>query len=252
VVAAIALRALQHKARHQAGFVLCAPGICEHAWPAADRWPGAMVDKLAQNRPSPSMERSAMPDWLPGTWLLIFDWLIRLAALLWIPTRTTPGAARSWLLLIGFVPLLGLPLYLLFGYPWLSRQRLQRQAQASQLIREQQQPLQALRWQAAAGSAIAEVVPLVERQGDFMPTHGNAVELLDDYTLSLRALLEAIDNAVACSAGCCWMRSAPNAACAITVGVCCKPACSCMRCCPAVCAGGAADGWICATIARSP
>ncbi|MCW1776803.1 hypothetical protein NB693_20560 [Pantoea ananatis] len=51
-------------------------------------------------------------------WLLALDWLIRLVALLWIPTRTTPGAARSWLLLVGFVPLLGLPLYLLLGHPW--------------------------------------------------------------------------------------------------------------------------------------
>ena len=48
------------------------------------------------------------------------DWLIRLAALLWIPTRTTPAAARSWLLLVGFLPLVGLPLYLLLGHPWLS------------------------------------------------------------------------------------------------------------------------------------
>ena len=87
-----------------------------------------------------------LPDWLQGTWLLALDWAIRLAALLWIPTRTTPGAARSWLLLIGFVPVVGLPLYLLFGHPWLSRQRVQRQATASQVIREQQLPLHALRW----------------------------------------------------------------------------------------------------------
>ncbi|MDC6652655.1 PLDc N-terminal domain-containing protein, partial [Leclercia adecarboxylata] len=62
--------------------------------------------------------------------MVIPDWLIRLAALFWIPIRTTPGAAGSWLLLVGFVPLLGLPLYLLFGHPWLSRQRVQRQAEA--------------------------------------------------------------------------------------------------------------------------
>lgn len=57
-----------------------------------------------------------LPDWVTGTWLLALDWAIRLAALLWIPARTTPGAARSWLLLVGFVPVVGLPLYLLFGH----------------------------------------------------------------------------------------------------------------------------------------
>ena len=100
-----------------------------------------------------------LPDWLQGTWLLALDWAIRLAALLWIPTRTTPGAARSWLLLIGFVPVVGLPLYLLFGHPWLSRQRVQRQATASQVIREQQLPLHALRWTPQPDTSSAEVVP---------------------------------------------------------------------------------------------
>jgi len=102
-------------------------------------------------------------EWLLGSWLLMLDWLIRLAALFWIPSRTTPGAARSWLLLVGFVPLLGLPLYLLFGHPWLSRQRVQRQAEASQVIREEQALQPPLRWTPAPDTATAEIVPLIER-----------------------------------------------------------------------------------------
>ncbi len=136
-----------------------------------------------------------LPEWLEGTWLLALDWLIRLGALCWIPARTTPGAARSWLLLVGFVPLLGLPLYLLFGHPWLSRQRIARQAQASQVIREQQAQLTALRWRPQVDTASDEIAPLVERQGDFMPTRGNGVELLDDYRASLAALIADIDGA---------------------------------------------------------
>lgn len=133
--------------------------------------------------------------WSLGTWLLILDWVIRLAALLWIPTRTTPAAARSWLLLVGFVPLAGLPLYLLFGHPWLSRERIRRQALASQVIREEQAPHHELRWQPAGSGADTEMVPLLERLGDFMPTHGNAVALLDDYEGALQALLRDIDGA---------------------------------------------------------
>ena len=133
-------------------------------------------------------------EWSYGTALLIIDWLIRLAALWWIPSRTTPAAARSWLLLVGFVPLLGLPLYLLLGHPWLSRERVARQARASDVIREEQRPLSALRWTPHDGAA-AEMAPLIERQGAFMPTHGNAVALLDDYEASLRALLDDIGAA---------------------------------------------------------
>jgi cardiolipin synthase len=134
-------------------------------------------------------------DWIQGTWLLGVDWLIRLAALLWIPSRTTPAAARSWLLLVGFVPLLGLPLYLLFGHPWLSRERVRRQTNASEVIRDEQARLAALRWTPPAGSVAAEMAPLVQRLGDFMPTHGNSVQLCGDYDESLRMLIADIDAA---------------------------------------------------------
>lgn len=133
--------------------------------------------------------------WSLGTWLLALDWAIRVAALLWIPSRTTSAAARSWMLLVGFVPLFGLPLYLLLGHPWLSRERVRRQALASQVIREEQAALGPLRWMPRPDTADAEMVPLVERLGDFMPTHGNAVQLFDDYDASLRALVADIDRA---------------------------------------------------------
>lgn len=130
------------------------------------------------------------------SWLLLaLDWLIRLVALCWIPARTTPGAARSWLLLVGFVPLLGLPLYLLLGHPWLSRQRIERQAEASQVIRDEQALLHPLRWRPPEDTPMAEIAPLVERQGDFMPVHGNAVTLLDDYQHALQVLLDDIGGA---------------------------------------------------------
>jgi len=128
-------------------------------------------------------------------WLLLADWSVRIGALLWIPARTRPAAARSWLLLIGFVPLLGLPLYLAFGHPWLSRERVARQRQASQVIRAEQAPLARLRWTPPESTIAAEVVPLLERLGDFMPTCGNAVRLIDDYDDSLRALIADIDHA---------------------------------------------------------
>jgi cardiolipin synthase len=133
--------------------------------------------------------------WTFGTVILALDWSIRLAALWWIPSRSPPAAARSWLLLVFFLPLLGLPLYLLVGQPWLSRQRLRRQGRASVAIREGQVPQQALRWTPPASGPAAETVPLVEKLGDFMPVRGNAVDLLDDYDASIARLIADIDAA---------------------------------------------------------
>lgn len=138
-----------------------------------------------------------LPDITPGLWVLVADWLIRIAALFWIPMRTHSAAARTWLLLVGFVPLAGLPIYLLFGHPWLSAQRRQRQVQASQSIREQQRAFAALRWTPgdADDSGARDLARLTERVGDFMPTTGNRVALIDDYDAWLRALIDDIDAA---------------------------------------------------------
>ena len=122
----------------------------------------------------------------PAAWLFIADWTIRLVALAWIPVRSAPAAARSWLLLVGFLPLLGLPLYLAFGQPWLSKERRERQANASRVIAERQQPLARLRWVPHDDSIADDIARLVERTGDFMPMTGNAIELEDDYAASLR------------------------------------------------------------------
>ena len=130
-----------------------------------------------------------------GYLLFLLDWLIRLAALAWIPVRSPPAAARSWLLLVGFVPLFGLPLYLLLGHPWLAKQRRQRQALASQLIRDRQSSLSMLRWSPPTHGMAPDITRLAERLGDFMPVHGNAVELLDDYDASIAALIADIDSA---------------------------------------------------------
>ena len=137
-----------------------------------------------------------MPDPHPGYWLFLIDWLIRLAALVWIPVRSPPAAARSWLLLVGFVPLLGLPLYLVLGHPWLARERRIRQARASQVIRKHQSGRALLRWSPSEGDETAgDIARLTERVGDFMPLGGNAIELLDRYEASIEALLRDIESA---------------------------------------------------------
>ena len=130
-----------------------------------------------------------------GFWLLLIDWIVRVGALLWIPSRTTPAAARSWLLFVGFVPLLGLPLYLLFGHPWLSRQRLARQHEASAFIAEAQAAPARSIGDAMPAGIDATVPALVEHLGGLGPTWGNRIALIDDYEAAWRRLIDDIDAA---------------------------------------------------------
>ena len=61
------------------------------------------------------MQHPFIPEF--GTAYLICDWVIRIAMLLVVPLRRTPEATRSWLLLIFFLPIVGLMLYLAIGRP---------------------------------------------------------------------------------------------------------------------------------------
>ena len=52
-----------------------------------------------------------------GTAYLLAEWIVRLVMLGVAPLRRTPDAARSWLLLVFFLPIPGLILFLLIGRP---------------------------------------------------------------------------------------------------------------------------------------
>ncbi len=64
------------------------------------------------------------------TWYLAYylsEWLIRLVMLPIVASRHKPAAAMSWLLLVFFLPWVGLAIYLAFGtlrLPYLRRRRI--------------------------------------------------------------------------------------------------------------------------------
>jgi cardiolipin synthase len=122
--------------------------------------------------------------------VLILDWSIRLLALLTIPARHPPAAARTWLLLVGFLPLLGLPIYLLLSRPWLAPERVARQAEVSAAIRAAHPPAPVFLEEGCAGLA-----RLAQRLGDLPACAGNRVDLLGDYTAAIDDLAAGIDTA---------------------------------------------------------
>jgi cardiolipin synthase len=66
------------------------------------------------------------------------EWVIRIAMLVYVPQRRTPAAARTWLLLVFFCPLVGLVVYWVFGRIYYPRRRIEEQARASRYVREAQ------------------------------------------------------------------------------------------------------------------
>ncbi|EIZ80057.1 cardiolipin synthase [Novosphingobium sp. Rr 2-17] len=123
------------------------------------------------------------------------EWIIRLAMLAVVPFRRTPAATRSWLLLIFFLPVLGLLLFLAIGTPRFPSWRTERFARLQPFFLELSGRLQ--RAAPVEQHAACDVIGLAQRLGLFPAVGGNTVELLDDYDRVIDTLVADIDRACA-------------------------------------------------------
>jgi cardiolipin synthase A/B len=131
-----------------------------------------------------------------GTAYLISEWLVRIVMLVYVPQRRSPASARAWLLLIFFLPALGLVLYALIGRAYLPPRRLAQQARIIELMQSMPQ-----RFLGVAHSdpefepEITQAVRLAHNLGSFDVAPANRLELLPDYQGSLDHLLRDIHGA---------------------------------------------------------
>src|SRR4051812_39597855 len=98
------------------------------------RWRGS--DRLAQKKVClmASFDLSILTAW--GWLWYASEWTIRIIMLVIIPFRRSPAAAKGWLLLIFFLPSVGLILFLLIGRNRWPEWRLQRlQESRAQMVR---------------------------------------------------------------------------------------------------------------------
>jgi len=131
------------------------------------------------------------------TLFIAVEWIIRIAMVVIVPFRRSPDAAKGWLLLILFEPILGLLLYLVFGRRRLPAWRLKR----ATAFRELAQPIRARLLShpdvchPAQDPSIAPGIQLAEKLGEMPILGGNTVEVLSDYTGIFDRLVADIDAA---------------------------------------------------------
>src|SRR5579884_593488 len=120
------------------------------------------------------------------------QWTIRLGMLAAVPFRRSSAAARSWLLLIFFLPIPGLLLFLLIGSPRFPAWRVERFKQMREFLRRL---AERLRSADAVPHQPSEVTSLAQRLGYLPAVEGNSVELLDDYDGAIARLIADVDAA---------------------------------------------------------
>ncbi len=134
-------------------------------------------------------------DW--GSIYVASEWAIRVAALIYVPQRRPPSAARAWLLFIFFLPWAGLVFYSLVGRAYLPRRRITVQRQIYETIRRIEP--RALSGEAVAAPAVSpELLPalrLAEQLSEFPVVGGNRFELLPVYDAAIDRIIADVDAA---------------------------------------------------------
>lgn len=137
-------------------------------------------------------------------WTILYiasEWIIRIIMILVVPFRRTADAARSWLLLVFFLPWPALLLYLFIGRPVFPKWRQERFKRIPEVIALSSNQIRSIT-EAAEITEASHVIPYLNEAARFvqniglLPMVGNSdVELLQDYQMVIDRLIADIDQA---------------------------------------------------------
>jgi cardiolipin synthase len=129
------------------------------------------------------------------SWLLLAaDVLIVLAAV-FISANRKPSAAIAWILAIIFIPVLGLLLFLLIGFPKLPRERRDKQREICDAVLARTDGLDRVSHRDEWPPWLGSMVTMNCNLGSLPMVGGNSAELIDNYEGSVKAMADAIDQA---------------------------------------------------------
>ena len=127
--------------------------------------------------------------------LYLLDLAIKVVALGLVPEGRRPSSASAWLLLILFLPVIGLLVFWLIGSPFVDRGRRRRQAAAGEVISGALTAETDDLLPVPAGSTLNTLVVLNRRLGWLPAVDGNKAELFSDYDESIAAMAREVRTA---------------------------------------------------------
>lgn len=131
---------------------------------------------------------------LSVTWIVI-EYIVKIIAIGVVPENRRPSSSSAWLLLILFLPIVGIPLFLLIGSPYINRRRARIQAMANELMHK-------------GADDLPDVPPTLEAPHDFdliaeLGRNLNALPMVTgtnhgitmDYDRTIERMAELVDGA---------------------------------------------------------
>ena len=135
-----------------------------------------------------------LPPVLATTWVVI-EYLIKIAALGTVPENRRPSSSTAWLLLIFLLPLVGLPLYLLIGSPWVHGTRRRQQHTVNEITLDYTRSMPDLPKGARPSTYLAGALRMNRRLTGLPCVSGEVVAVHADPRSTYEAMARAIDAA---------------------------------------------------------
>lgn len=129
------------------------------------------------------------------TGLLILEYLIKVVAIGTVPENRRPSSSHAWLLLILFLPGLGMPLYLLIGSPSVRGRRHRIQAGANELLQLAQRSVATLPASVSAPPELTSILEMNRRLTSLPCVTGLNGGLFDDTRAFYSSLAEDVERA---------------------------------------------------------
>jgi len=126
---------------------------------------------------------------------LVFEYLVKIAAVGTVPENRKTGSSFAWLMLILFLPVVGLPLFLLFGSPYVRGRRHKLQGEVNALIASETSPHPSSEKYVRDIPGVPSIIELNTRLASLPLVIGRNERLHGNYNDSIRAMAAAVDTA---------------------------------------------------------
>ncbi|WP_035320219.1 cardiolipin synthase [Brevibacterium sp. VCM10] len=140
------------------------------------------------------MDLSMVASVATTTWIVI-EYIVKIIAVGVVPENRRPSSSSAWLLLILFVPIVGIPAFLLLGSPYIDQRRARIQAEANELMHEGADDLPDVPPSLVAKPEFVSVAQLGRALTALPMVTGDSHGVISDYEASIARMAELVDGA---------------------------------------------------------
>ncbi|MBK0419323.1 cardiolipin synthase [Leucobacter sp. CSA1] len=132
---------------------------------------------------------------IASTAFVVLEYVVKIVAVGVVPENRRPSSSTAWLLLILFLPVVGVPLFLLLGSPYVHRRRAAIQAEANRLLAQGTESIPPVPETAAISPELAGIAELSRSLTSLPMVTGTNHGVVMDYEAGIDRMTRLVEGA---------------------------------------------------------